>query len=316
MSAAGGLAAARTAEEQTAALERLRQTLASGATNETVDAIRRVLDTKMDGPTGKGFKVGGKGALVEAPTLRTMLLDQLGQLDPAAAAAYARTILDGSDSADEWAVALRNLARGDASPDARALLSAKMDALLRNTAWQQEASVGYLEAFDTAVYLGGKSLLPPLTDLVRKQDNQAVAHAAFLALDRMVFNQPAETLSELEQHGDWMQGREQTRADYFARANVGDDAQRRIVEAYLLDPTRSAAELQAFAGVFPNANFMISQNLLTDNATLDGAALRQRDLKSLEVVNQWLADPRFQDLRPTLSRMQQRLQGFVSQAAR
>jgi hypothetical protein len=71
--------------------------------------------------------------------------------------------------------------------------------------------------------------------------------------------------------------------------------------------------LQAFAGVFPNANFMLSQSLLTQNATLDGATLRQRDQVSLQAVNEWLADPRFAKIRQPLEKLQARLQEFVNQ---
>lgn len=313
-SAANALASAATTDAKRQALVRLREGLGTGSTNGISTAIRRLLNSKTDAVTGQGFKLAGNGSLTEAPTLRTFLLDQLAALDPAAAAAYAREILNTSDSPDEWAVALRNLARGDGSSEARSLLEAKTTELLRKESWQSDPSVGYLEAFDTAVYLGGTNLLSPLSDLARKKDNQAVAHAAFLTLDRLAINQPTETLQALAQHPEWMTGREETRANYFARADVGDAAQRTLVEAYLLDASRSPAELQSFAGVFPNANFMISHNLLTQNATLDGATLRQRDQISLEAVTQWLADPRFENIKPALTKIQQRLMEFTRQA--
>jgi hypothetical protein len=298
------------AEQQLVAL---RKMLSAMPRNEAVAAIRRFLDSKADAPTHLGFKVGKGGLLDEAPTLRTFLLDELARLDLVAAADYAKIILASKDSPDEWAVALRNLAWGDTSTAGRQLLEQKTSELLQYAPWQQSPSVGYLQAFDTAVYLGGTDLLPPLTGLVRKQDNPAVAHAAFLALDRLAFSEPANVLAALEAHPDWMQGREETRADYFARADVGDPAQRAIVESYLLDPVRTPEELQAFAGVFPNANFMISQNLLTENTTLNGASLRQRDQVSLQVVNQWLADPKFEKLRQPLEQIKTRLQQFVNQ---
>jgi len=269
--AAAALSRARTTKEKQDALISLRHATATGSTHEIVTAIRQLLDSGTDASTGLGFKIGGGGALLEAPTLRTFLLDQLGALDPAAAAAYAREILNTSNSPDEWALALRNLARGDTSAEARTMLEAKTGELLRNEAWQRDPSVGYLEAFDTAVHLGGTTLLPPLTELVSKKDNQAVAHAAFLTLDRLTINQPAQTLAALNEHPDWMTGHEATRANYFARADIGDATQRQLVESYLLDSTRSPAELQTFVGVFPNANFMISHNLLTENVTLGGA---------------------------------------------
>ena len=111
-----------------------------------------------------------------------------------------------------------------------------------------------------------------------------------------------------------MQGREQTRANYFARADVSDPQQRQILESYLLAPDRSATELQTFAGLFPNANFMISHNLLTSSATPDHKHIVRRDQESLRTVNAWLADPRFNHLQLQIQTIQKRLSQFVEQA--
>jgi hypothetical protein len=52
--------------------------------------------------------------------------------------------------------------------------------------------------------------------MVRQRDKPAVAHAAFLALDRLVIIKPATELHSLEAAPDLMEGRESTREDYFA----------------------------------------------------------------------------------------------------
>jgi hypothetical protein len=111
-----------------------------------------------------------------------------------------------------------------------------------------------------------------------------------------------------------MAGRESTRADYFARADARDPQQQQILESYLLNPSISTAELQTFAGVYPNANFMISPNLLTQTTTPDHAALISRDEQSLALAQQWLADPRFARVAPELQTIVQRLEGFAAQA--
>jgi hypothetical protein len=304
---------ARDAAVKKKALEELRRSLAGCDKTEVSAAIRRFLDSRVDAPTGLGFKIGGHGVLTEAPTLRTYLLDYLGQIDPAAAADYARVILSSKDSPDEWAVALRNLALGDTSPAAHALLEQKTGELLSDGAWQQNPSTGYLEAFDAAVYLGGTDLIPTLAGLARLQDNPAVAHAAFLALDRSVINDPTTLLTALLAQPELLQGREQTRADFFARADVRDPQQRQLVENYLLSPQTSPSELQQFAGVFPNANYMISQNLLTPTPTPDSTSLAGRDVGSLIAVQQWQADLRFAGMRPQLEQISVRLSQFVKQ---
>jgi hypothetical protein len=314
--AAADLTNASDAAKRKQALALLRQTLASRPATEASAAIRRFLDSKADAATQQGFKIGAKGFLNEAPSLRTFLLDYLGQIDPVAAAEYARVILSSKDSPDEWAVALRNLAVGDPSAEGRALLQQKAGEMLQYGPWQQNPSTGYLEAFDAAVYLGGTGLVPALTELVRMQDNPAVAHAAYLALDRLAITEPGALLGALEADPALMQGREQTRANYFARADVRDLQQRQVLERYLLDPRTSAQELQQFAGLFPNANYMVSQNLLTPMPTPDHAALTGRDAASLQAVQDWLADPRFTNVQRPLQKVQQRLEGFARQAGR
>jgi hypothetical protein len=297
-------------------LAELRAKLSAMPANEAVAAIKQFLDSKVDASTHLGFKVAKNGLLDDAPTLRTFLLDELARIDPAAAADYSKIILAGKDSPDEWAVALRNLARGDTSADGRALLEQKTGEMLQYQPWQQNPSVGFLEAFDTAVYIGGTSLMPVLTEMIQQQNNSAVAHASFLALDRLVINNPTTTLAALLADPNSMQGREATRADYFARANVRDPQQKKILENYLLNPQISPAEIEAFAGVFPNANYMISPNLLTQSQTPDRAALVNRDVESLRAVQGWITDPRFAQLLPSLQKMQVRLAGFVQQESR
>jgi hypothetical protein len=295
-------------------LMEFRRELAGMQPKEASLFIQQLLLSKKDASTRLGFKVGNSGWLAEAPTARVFLLDELGRIDPQAAAEFAKTLLASMDSPDEWAVALRNLARGDATPEGRAMLAAKTQQMLEYAPWQQNPSVGYLEAFDAAVYLGGTTLLPTISNLVRREDNAAVTHAAFLALDRLVINDANATLTALAASPELMQGRELTRADYFARADVRDPQQRRIVEEYLLSPNNNAAELRQFTGIFPNANYMISQNLLTSTATPDSAALESRDAESLRALDLWLADPRFARLQPQLRQIKQRLEAFTQQA--
>jgi hypothetical protein len=297
-------------------LAELRAMLSAMPANEAVAVIKQFLDSKSDASTHLGFKVARNGLLDDAPTLRTFLLDELARIDPAAAANYSKVILASKDSPDEWAVALRNLARGDTSADGRALLEQKTTEMLQYDPWQQNPSTGFLESFDAAVYVGGTSLIPTLTDLVKRQDNPAVAHASFLALDRLVINNPTTTLTALLADPGSMQGHETTRADYFARADARDPQQKQVLENYLLNPQTSAAEIDAFAGVFPNANYMISPNLLTQAQTPDRAALVSRDAESLRVVQSWITDPRFVQLLPSLEKIQVRLAGYVQQESR
>ena len=110
-----------------------------------------------------------------------------------------------------------------------------------------------------------------------------------------------------------MEGREQTRANYIARADLRQPEQRNLVERYLLDPTRSAEESTTFAGLFPNANDMVSNNLLTTIQTPKHEELAAHDREALKAVEEWQNDPRFERLKPQLTQIRQRLAEFVRQ---
>ena len=192
--------------------------------------------------------------------------------------------------------------------------AAKLHELLRHDAWRAAPSTGWLEAFDVAVHLGGAAFVPDLSELMRPVNGQTANHAAFLALDRLVAREPAALLPALLGTPDALAGREASRAGMFARADVRDPAQRALVADYLLAPDRSAAELDAFSGVYPNANAFVSANLLTAQPAPGRADLVAHDLAALAVVEGWLADPRFSRARRQLERMRSRLAEFVRQA--
>jgi hypothetical protein len=281
---------------------------------ETASAtIRELLDTREDAPSQLEFAVGPDGFLTQPSSLRVFLLDELAKIDPSGAASYAEKILASKDSPDEWAVSLRNYALGQTNAGARLFLQEKVRELMRDEGWQRNPTIGFLEAFDVAVFVGGTELIPDLAKLVQGQDNQAVAHAAYLALDRLTIQDPAAVLTQLQNQPELMLGRETTRANYFARANLADPQQKLILENYLLDPGRATAELDSFAGLFPSANFMISHNLLTHTATPTREALAAQDRQALRVIVGWMADPRFEPLKPQLQEINKRLSGFVWQ---
>jgi hypothetical protein len=307
------LGKSRTPEQARMVLTKMRAHLASLEPALASRTIREFLDFHEDASTHLGFVIGPNGFLLEAPSGRVFLLDLLAQVDRPAAAAYAEKILSTMTSSDEWAIALRNYALGNRTPNARAFLEDKVQQLLLYEPWQRTPSTGYLEAFDVAVYLGSPKALPALTTLIRLTENRAVSHAAYLALDRLTLSHPATVLEALQAQPEMLKGRETTCANYFARANVEDEAQKTILERYLLDSRRTASELNMFAGLFPNANYMISANLLTQTLTPDRTTLNRQDRRALDVVGEWLKDPRFEKLAPQLQTIRSRLEGFVNQ---
>ena len=308
---AADLSAASDAQAAQRKLAELRATLPTLPVEVAVSVIREVLKSKLDARTHLDLSPGPGGTLESASSLRVFLLDYLAQVDPRAAAEEAERILSQKTSPDEWAVALRNYARVHSSPEGRAFLQQKFDEMVRHEEWQKDPSAGFLQAFDVPVFLGGTELLPTLTELLAKKDNQAVAHAAYLSLDRLVLRDPGAVLTELQRAPELMRGREITRANYFARANLSDVQQRAVVETYLLDPLRRPAELDTFAGLFPNRNLMISVNLLTTASPPDTGPQMSYDRFALRVLADWMDDPRFTKLKPQLETMKARLESFV-----
>lgn len=301
--------------EALASLAQLQGKLGALPREAAVAWIRAFLATGKDQPTGLSFVIGGQGVLNEWPTYRTFLIDQLLAIDPVAAAAIGREILATPSTADEWAVALRNVGKADASgitPENNRYLAAKTEELIANPAWQAEPSIGYLNAFDVLVAANATASTPVLSSLIQRKDRKDLAHAGFLTLDRLVQRQPADLLDRLYRDEALQKSRPEMVAQQFARADVRVPAQREILKAWLLNPERTPDELRAFAGVYPNNNRFVSNNLLTTESGQAGADLAAHDRAALEIINTWVADPSFQPVIPHLRSVTERLRGFVS----
>lgn len=276
--------------------------------------VQSFLRSGNDATTQLDVTVMPGGLLGDASSLRVFLLDYLGQIDKPAAGAAAAKVLSRYTTPDEWAISLRNYAWANPGVDGNAYLKAKTQELLGNAAWIAKPTAGFLEAFDVIVYANAASVTPQLTALIRDKDNRAAGHAAFLTLDRLVIAEPAPTLQLLAVDPRLLETREQTRANLFARIDIRDTAQKALLEQYLLDPRRSSEELQTFSAIYPNANFMISNNLLTTAATPTREELVAHDANALQTIQEWLRDPRFQKLRPQLEIIRSRLAAFDRQA--
>lgn len=240
---------------------------------------------------------------------RIFLLDMLFLVDPQAAAGISRDLLATSQSPDEWAVAMRNLARVGKE---NSLLRAKSLELLRRAEWQKNPSAGYLEAFDVIVHTRNTTVVPDLLANCDARDEKAVRHASYLTLDRLILAEPSKVLPELARTASAHPRSGLMLSNMIARADVRDPVQRRAVETYLLDPKRTVEELRGFASVFPNANIAVSHNLLTKVPTLHGQDITARDRASLEAVSAWLADTKFSAAHDALRMAGARLEGYLS----
>ncbi len=295
-----------------ATLKALQAKLGSMNPAESVAWIRDFLKSGKDKPTGLPFEIAADHTMKQCPTFRTFLLDALRGIDPAASAEISREILAKPTTADEWALALRNIGLTDQSPQTNTTLREKTEALITNPAWQANPSVGYLNSFDVLVHTQAVKSTPLLSSLIQRKDRKDLGHAAFLTLDRLVQRVPEEVLSRLASDRSLQQSRPEMTAQQFARADLRDPAQQDILRSWLLDPVRTGTELTSFAGVYPNNNHFISNNLLTTEPTQSGADLAAHDRAALEILNAWSVDPTFAPVKNHLNTMISRLNGFVA----
>lgn len=299
-------------ESRDGLLKQLREQLMSPDSKaEAVRAILEFLHSGRDASTGLAFRVGQGHTLAESPTLRTALLDWLGQLDPGSAGQYATRIFEAMASPEEYAIALRNFARG--LPDQRDELRNHFNRLLTFAPWANQPTAGYLESFDVAPYLGDPKLIEPLSAFLAPSAQPPLRHASLVALDRLVLANPRHALAEMLKPAT-VNAQPLVRASFFARADVREASQRQLVERYLSSPGVSEAELDKFVRLFPNANRFVSHNLLTDSGGQSLADLASLDAAALEQVRAWRIEPRFSPLAPRLKQLESRLEEHVSSA--
>ena len=163
-------------------------------------------------------------------------LDLLLELDPEAAARISREILSSKTSADEWAIALRNVAKGERIERNRDYLRTRAEELITNPEWQAQPSIGYLNAFDVLVYTEAVESSPLLSGLIQRKDRRDLAHASFLTMDRLVQRRPLDMLTRLKADRALQESRPEMTAQQFARADLRDISQQAIVKSWLLDP--------------------------------------------------------------------------------
>ena len=306
------LGSERDPEQARQALADLRAELLSRPTDEAVDWIEQALATGTDQQTGLAFAIGSGGAMEGWPTLRTFLLDLMMEIDPQSAADASRSLLETPTSADEWALALRNVARaGDLAEDAE-FLRVKTEELITNPEWQEDPSIGYLNAFDVLVHVEATKSTPLLSDLIQRKDRRDLAHAGFLTLDRLVQRESIEMMTRLSNDEALQASRPEMVSQQFARADVRDPGQRELLKEWLIDPARTPTELRAFAGVYPNQNKFISNNLLTEEEAIPADDLAAHDRAALQTVTEWAEDPAFAHVEDYIETMRGRLDGFVA----
>jgi hypothetical protein len=254
-----------TPEQNEEVLKALSRALAEMPPAQAIAAIRKFLATGQDAPTGLEYSPGPGGVLAAAPSLRVFLLDQLGVLakagkDPEASLAVSREILSTPGSADEWSVALRNVAWAD--KNSNDYLNQKFGELLSKPEWRSNPSIGMLESFDIPVYTQDVSVIPQL-DKALQEPGLPMNQAAAVALDRLAEEAPLKVMDYLNSNPTVLGDSPMLRADYFSKADLTDAAQVQAIEAYFSRKDVTPAEITKTIDGLVSPGSFVSDNLLT-----------------------------------------------------
>ena len=274
------------------------QWLEETSADKSAIAITRVLETRKDAFTFGRFGPGKNGFLKAYPTFRTALMDELEKLDPVRAVAVGKDILDTSENADEWAIALRTLSRHAETEADQVFLQSKVQDLLHKITWLEEPSFSYLHAFDAAVHDGQIQTIQRLGELVSSPPNRAVGHAAILSVDRFFQQSPTIGSTYLIDNPDFLETNAGFRASLMARVNPVNPIEMTAAENYLESNYYSDTEKRTFFQSFPNFNSTFSYNLVSESLVLSRAEMRQRSVAAFEELSRWLNDqryPKFED---------------------
>lgn len=266
------------------------------------------LESGRDAETGLEFRVADGGVLGEAPSLRVAALDLLGRTGSPEAAEYAVGVMDATSVADEYSVALRNLAWGsEDNPE----IGSRFSEMLDHDDWLSEPTAGFIEAFDVAVAIGGSQMVREISQVIlgdaelQEGGYPALNRPAFIALDRLMLRDPGAVVEAFRSDPELLSWAPMQRASVMSRVNLDDPAQRVLLENYLLTSSHSPGELEYFQNVFPNVNGIDGFRMVTEQSEIRN--VNQIDAATRRVLNEWRADSRFKRQQPMLDAISQRL---------
>jgi hypothetical protein len=305
------------AEESAGILQELRDQLRLADSQQAVAAIVDFLKSGKDAPTHLPFVVGSEGVMESVPTLRTALLDVLPSLDPSAALDVARSVMDEKKSPDEFALALRNLAWNDLGGDLENELSERFDQMIQMEDWVEDPTSGFLEALDAGVSLSDKRSFDSMVRLNRQalaSGNQPLARALFVALDRMVLRAPSLLAGSFSEDPELTGLSSGQRASLLSRLDITDSMQRDVFVRYLAAPTHAVAELDYFADIFPNGNYLHGNWLVTSGEAAQSIGGRlQSDRAVLAEIDRLIVNSANERMNEALVRIRGRLQKITKE---
>ena len=306
---------AKDVKESLTILNALRDGIRQAPEDGAAKAILDFLKSGEDASTHLPFIVGAQGAMESSPTLRTALLDLLPSLDPTAALDVARELMDRKSSPDEYALSLRNMAWNDLDGDLKKELASRLDAMLQVPDWLATPSAGFLEGFDVAVEISDLRSFKQMLGLVRNDPGEAaksLARASFIALDRMILRNPSLLTDAAAQDPAFLDAAPQQRASLMSRLDLTVPDQRTLFIRYLSQPNHGPEEMDYFAEIFPNGNYLDGHRLVTTGEDTHTIASRQQaDRDTLREIEKMSASP---GTTAVLARIRERLKEFTDEA--
>lgn len=298
-------------------LETLRNGIRSSNPANAISAIHGFLNSGQDAPTKLPFAVGPGGMMETTPTLRTALLDLAPSLDPSLALQISREIMDAKKSPDEFALALRNLAWNDLDGDSAEELSDRFKQMIETGAWLSDPSAGFLEALDAAVAVADGNVFGEMLALSAKANSGQqgdLARAAMVALDRMVLRDPGLLVSSFGLDPALSGISPDQRASLMSRLDLRDPVQRDLFSRYVTGSNHGEGELDYFAELFPNGNYLHGNWLITSlDPTLSLQDRFEADRKVLAELERMIAGAKQSN--QTIVQIRDRLQRVITKPA-
>lgn len=218
-----------------------------------------------------------------------------------------------TNSADEYALALRNLAWTNTSGGLDAELRGHFAQMLGRMDWAGQPTDGFLEAFDVGVAVRAvDALATRITQPAAGEPGERQAEAAFIALDRIMLSDPSTVVAAFRADPAFLSGAPTHRASLLSRLDVRQPEQSRLLREYLLRPDVGAEEMDYFIGIFPNGNRVVGHRLVTaDEGGGSAANMALIDHAALGTLGSWVNDPAMAARRSAVQAMITRLEDLT-----
>jgi hypothetical protein len=305
---------AATTTERSAMLQSIGDVLDTMESTEAEELMLGELQSGRDADTGLSFVPGEEG-LASASSWRVFLLDRLGRLNPKLAAEFARqSIFPFSNSAEEWAISLRNVLRSyppTAMVKSQTEISTLLGQMMARPEWRAARSQGLLEALDFAAYTDNPAAHFAAASRWSGDDERA-ASAAQIAVERTMVQRGDELLPALAASAGTTPDNT-LRASAMARADLRRPAQAQAVADFLRGQAPGSAGATVFFNAFPLHRFSVAPGLAGIPRVRTAAEMRAADEAAAKMIELWSKDPSLAAHRESLEELEGKLLELTGQ---